>query len=76
MTALDIIKRLGGVTAVSKQLGVPLTTVSAWGRFNQIPTWRQPKLLELAAATSEALSTADFPSTDERVDPRKQRLAA
>jgi len=67
MTALEIIKRLGGVTAVSKHLGVPLTTVSSWGRFNQIPTWRQSKLLELATSLGEALSTADFPAPDDRV---------
>jgi hypothetical protein len=67
MTALEIIKRLGGVTAVSQQLGVPLTTVSSWGRCNFIPSWRQPKLLELAAATNEPLSTADFPLPEDRV---------
>jgi hypothetical protein len=67
MTASEIIKRLGGVTAVAASLGVPLTTVSSWGRFNQIPPWRQTKLLELAAARNEPLSTADFPPPDERV---------
>jgi hypothetical protein len=67
MTAKQIIDSLGGVTAVAKALGVPLTTVSSWGRFNQIPLWRQPKLLELAAANGEALSTADFPPPEDRV---------
>lgn len=67
MTASEIIKRLGGVTAVAASLGVPLTTVSSWGRFNQIPAWRQPKLLELAAATNEPLSTADFPLPEDRI---------
>lgn len=67
MTALDIIERLGGVTAVSTALGVPLTTVSSWGRVNQIPAWRQPKLLELAATRDIRLSTTDFPSRDQRV---------
>ena len=67
MTAKDIVDRLGGVTAVSKALGVPLTTVSSWGRFNSIPDWRQPKLLELATATNVPLATTDFPNPDERV---------
>lgn len=67
MTALEIIKRLGGVSAVAGHLGVPVSTVSSWGRFNQIPTWRQPKLLEIAVATGETLTTTDFPSPDERV---------
>jgi hypothetical protein len=67
MTAQDIIKELGGVTAVSKHLGVPLTTVSSWGRFNSIPLWRQSKLLELATTQNKPLSTADFPAPEERV---------
>lgn len=67
MTASDIIKELGGVTAVSKHLGVPLTTVSSWGRWNAIPLWRQSKLLELATSLNTPLSTADFPAPDERV---------
>jgi hypothetical protein len=67
MTALDIIQALGGVTAVSRHLNVPLTTVSSWGRANQIPEWRQAKMLELANTLSVALSTADFPSPDDRV---------
>jgi hypothetical protein len=60
MTASEIIERLGGVTAVSQQLGVPLTTVSSWVRSGYVPSWRQTKLLELAAARNEPLSTADF----------------
>ena len=67
MTALDIIQTLGGVTAVSRHLNVPLTTVSSWGRANQIPEWRQAKMLELANTLNVALSTADFPAPDERV---------
>lgn len=61
MTAKDIIDQLGGVTELSRQLGIPLTTVSSWGLKNSIPAWRQPTLLELAAKRGEALSTADFP---------------
>ena len=67
MTAKEIVDRLGGVTAVSNALGVPLTTVSSWARFNQIPLWRQSKLLELATATNVPLATTDFPTPDERV---------
>jgi hypothetical protein len=67
MTALEIIKELGGVTAVSRQLGVPLTTVSSWGRFNSIPQWRQSKLLEIAIAQGATLNTTDFPQPEERV---------
>jgi hypothetical protein len=67
MTALDIIQLLGGVTAVKTHLGVPLTTVSSWGRSNQIPEWRQGAMLELANRLNVALSTADFPPPEARV---------
>ena len=67
MTAKEIVDLLGGVTAVSNQLGVPLTTVSSWGRCNQIPSWRQPKLLELAAHLTLPLATTDFPEPKKRV---------
>lgn len=67
MTAKEIVDRLGGVTVVAKELSVPLTTVSSWGRFNQIPPWRQPKLLELATSLNLPLATTDFPAPEERV---------
>ncbi len=67
MTALQIIQKLGGVGAVSRHLAVPLTTVSSWGRANQVPEWRQTKLLELANTLNVALSTADFPLPEARV---------
>jgi hypothetical protein len=67
MTATEIINRLGGFTAVSKELSVPPTTVYSWGQRNQIPVWRQPKLLELASASNVSLATTDFPSPDERI---------
>lgn len=67
MRALQIIELLGGVTAVHRHLNVPLTTVSSWGRSNQVPEWRKGKLLELARLHGVALSTADFPAPAERV---------
>ena len=67
MTAREIINRLGGVSAVSDALGVPKTTIYSWGQTNQIPSWRQPKLLELAVRCNETLTTTDFPAPEERV---------
>lgn len=72
MTAADIIQKLGSDTAVAKAIGAPLSTVNSWKRWNFIPEWRQPKLLELANQLNAPLSTADFPTPDERV----QRKAA
>lgn len=67
MKAADIIQRLGGDSELARSLGVPLTTVNSWKRANFFPEWRQPKLLELANQLDIALSTADFPTRDERV---------
>jgi hypothetical protein len=64
MTALEIIQSLGGVTALSQSLGIPLTTVSSWGRHNSIPEWRRPAILRLAMEKAVALSTADFPAKE------------
>lgn len=71
MTAADIIARFApegspennkGVQALATHLGIPMTTVSAWRIKNHIPTWRQPRLLELAHRFNIDLSTADFPA--------------
>jgi hypothetical protein len=73
MTASEIVDlfaaedKFGSLTAFSRAIGVPLSTVSSWRQFNQIPAWRQPKLLELAVAHNIALSSADFPLPEERV---------
>ena len=61
MTASEIIGKFGTATALARELGVPMTTVASWKQNNQIPVWRQPKLLELAAAKGIPLSTSDFP---------------
>lgn len=71
MTAKEIIQALGGVMQVARDLGISFTTVSGWVRANQIPEWRQMKVLELAVTSNLPLSTADFPTPDERVNPRK-----
>jgi hypothetical protein len=61
MTVSDIIDKFGTIVGLASDLGVPMTTVSSWGRSNYIPAWRQPKILELAASRGIDLSTADFP---------------
>lgn len=48
MTVQDFIKRLGGATAVSRELGVPMTTVATWTQRNSIPSWRMASLAALA----------------------------
>lgn len=70
MKASDIIARFGSIADLARELGVPMTTVSSWGRFNYIPAWRQPKLLEIAAARGLQLSTTDFPTPEDRKVPK------
>lgn len=65
--ARQIVMKLGGITPVAKYLGVPISTVSSWGRFNRIPEWRQPALLRLALEQGVDLSTSDFPHPEDRV---------
>lgn len=67
MTASDIIEKFGTIAAFARDLGVPMTTVASWKQSNYIPAWRQPRILSLAATSGIELSTADFPTADERV---------
>jgi hypothetical protein len=62
MSTAEIIANLGGVSAVSRQLGIPKTTIYSWRERDLIPEWRQPALLRLALEKGVALSTADFPA--------------
>lgn len=73
-TVRDIIKRLGGTNEVAASLGLAYTVVHSWMRANAVPGWRQPDLLRLAVERGIKLSTADFPSPDERVS-RKAKAA-
>ena len=66
-TASEIIELLGGLTAVAKETGLPLTTVSSWKAANFIPEWRQAALLEVARRNTKPLSTADFPPLEDRI---------
>lgn len=67
MTASDIIDRFGTIADLARDLGIPMTTVSSWGRANYIPAWRQPKLLEIAALRGITLATTDFPLPEDRI---------
>ena len=67
LTAADIIKQLGGAAAIASALDLPLTTVASWSAVNFIPDWRRDALLRLALDKNVALSTADFPTKNERV---------
>jgi hypothetical protein len=78
MTASEIIalfssgngpKNEAGRTELAEALGISLSTVSSWGINHHIPAWRQPKILEIAAARGIPLSTSDFP-------PRPRKPAA
>lgn len=70
-TATDIIAILGGPTAVAKETGFPLTTILGWRDANFIPVWRRERLLKMATDTGKALSTADFPTPEQRISRAK-----
>lgn len=57
----EILKRLGGISAVADDLGVGFSTVHAWVRSGRVPPWRQKELIALAIKRGVTLSTADFP---------------
>jgi hypothetical protein len=71
-TAESIIARLGGLTEISRELRLPLTTVQGWKDANYVPEWRRDALLKLARDKSESLATDEFPTAEERkARPRK-----
>ena len=60
MHAKDIIKLLGGQTALASALGKNQSTVSYWAKIGVIPAkWQQP-LLTIAAEKGIELTAADF----------------
>jgi len=46
-TVDELIKALGGTTAVAVALFLPPTTVSSWKASNSIPKWRKPGIVDL-----------------------------
>ncbi len=46
-TVDELIKALGGTTAVASALFLPPTTVSSWKASNSIPKWRKPGIVDL-----------------------------
>ena len=61
MTVPEIIKLLGGSSAVARFAGWPVTTVDSWQANGHIPEWRRAKLLEMAGTINEPLAATDFP---------------
>lgn len=73
-TVTAIIASLGGSTAMSRDLGIPLTTIEGWKAANYVPEWRQPTLLDRAKSLKIKLRARDFPPITARI-PRKAREA-
>jgi hypothetical protein len=65
--AADIIGDLGGPTAVAKAIGLPVTTVHGWSRFNFVPEWRRAALVKLAEQRGKKLEDHDFPPIEQRI---------
>ena len=60
-TVADILESLGGVTAVSKETGIPITTVHTWKRTGFVPHWRIPALVKMAKRLGKPLKPSSFP---------------
>ncbi|WP_166675228.1 hypothetical protein [Novosphingobium sp. PhB55] len=60
-TVAEILESLGGVSAVSKETGIPITTVHTWKRTGFIPSWRIPALVKMARRLRKPLKEANFP---------------
>jgi hypothetical protein len=71
MKAADIIGKFGGTSSLARLMNLNASTVDSWRYHNAIPEWRQARLLELAVERNLELSTSDFPTPAERVNPRK-----
>lgn len=61
-TVPDILDALGGVTAVSNETGIPLTTVHSWKRAGFVPKWRIPTLVTLAQRLGQQVTEDSFPA--------------
>lgn len=51
-----LIRELGGASAVSRELGIPMTTVASWFEKGRMPAYRWAPLRDLAASRMTALS--------------------
>lgn len=72
-TASDIVDLFGGPARLAEALDTPLTTVVSWREVNFIPRWWHQPLLALAGKDGKALSTADFPTREQRI-PRAKKV--
>lgn len=59
-----MIDRFGGVTALSKELGRPTTTVQSWKRRGVIPARQQPRVLAAARRKGIKLGPEDLIAWD------------
>lgn len=62
----DIIEALGGAKAISKQIGVPLTTVHSWKRAGSVPSWRHHLLIGMKTEDGHVVSPADLAQRPDR----------
>lgn len=75
-TANDIIQDLGGPANVSRETGIPYTTVLGWRDSNFIPEWRRPAVLELAERKKLPIADRDFPPVEHRIPRAKPQQDA
>jgi hypothetical protein len=55
-SASKVIREFGGLTKMSRALGVPVTTIYGWQKSERIPDWRWPAI-EAARRVRESFAT-------------------
>lgn len=62
-----LVDRFGGLTEFAQAIGVPLTTAAAWRDVNHVPRYRHLEVIRTAQKAGVEISTADFPSKEQRI---------
>lgn len=76
LTTDQIVSMLGGSAELSRQTGVPLTTIEGWKTSNFVPEWRRPIVIKAARKAGKKLSDSDFPPVSARISRRTSQVAA
>lgn len=65
----DILIALGGATEVARALGLSVTTVDSWRRFNRVPAWRRESIVKVARGLNVRIA-------DNELRPAPRKVAA
>jgi len=55
-----LIEKFGGLTVMSKMIGVPISTIQSWDRAGKIPSWRIDNILKVAKKLKIEIQPTDL----------------